>query len=163
MERRAGIEAAPCQQACLRDVRGDDVRALDELPHSCGVVFGERRVHLSVVAHHRVDEQRVPRLSETAYELLNVLYLIDGSNISGVNAVEINVLTLELIAYRSQFIREVYAVKRRKSGVVRKERRRNSAALHPRRRQHRYRGGQRAAPNAGKILYRNNSFHSVQL
>ena len=63
----------------------------------------------------------------------------------------------------TEFIREVYAVKRRESGVVRKERRRNSAALHSRRRQHRYRGGQRAAPNAGKILYRNNSFHSVQL
>ena len=144
------------------DVWGYHVCTGYEFSHSGRVIVGQRSVHSAIVPHNWVDEKRRSGLPELAYELFNVVYLFNGSNVPGINAVKIDVFLLELRSDGRKFVSEVYAVECGEAGVIRKQRSGNAAAFHACGRQYGDSGSQRTVPHAGKILYSDNSLHNDQ-
>ena len=76
------------QKRNLCEVWHNDICFLAELAHFCDKIHGESGVKFSEIAHNRIDHNFSIAAAELVEEIGDGLYLLSGTEISGVNAVK---------------------------------------------------------------------------
>ena len=105
------------EQTGLCDIGKNNIRLGADLGHLCREASVKGGIQLSIVRHGRIDQNQIIFRAEAVKELTDLMALLAGSQIAGVDAVKGDLFSLPGLGNRLNLIREILAGKGFKHGV----------------------------------------------
>ena len=133
-------------------VRHEQVRAIDERAHRLAKLCRVRGIHLTGIAHYRVDKTQ--RLGVLAIQSLYDRHLIGGAEESGVDAIELNALLLPGVEVSAQHVGGVFHGEHLVASMRREQSGRHRADIASGSREDRDGGGERAFAVPAHVMHR---------
>ena len=149
------------QEAGLRDVRRDDVRAGAEAAHFFGETGVKAGVKTALIGHHGIDENQRMRSAEAVEKILDKGHLRGGGKVAGIERVKTQAEGLPMRCNGSELRGQIRTNEAVEGGVRGKHGGGKRGALDAHSGKNGHRDAQRAFSYTGKVLYRGNSLHCV--